>query len=173
MKLIEIPYILFFLWSPDEEILISLLTGQSEWKISYRKVPLELWDLSALSYSGMCVYVCVSRWSVKERWAAVGPALPARRMSLCLMSTLVEPVSWAPGPQMTSLVNNSLRVCVCLLLANARFPNRPEEPPIWVTHRWCTPSPLHVFGATETLWTNSLCCVEMNTNTHVLHTNRL
>lgn len=80
---------------------------------------------------------CVSRWSVKERWAAVGPALPVKTTSSCLMSTLVEPASLAPGLQMTSLVKT-----LFMSLLVTRFPTRPVEPKIWVTHWWCTQNPL-------------------------------
>lgn len=65
------------------------------------------WSFETFDCVCVCVraHVCVSRWSVKERWAAVGLALPARRMNLCLMSTLVEPAFLARGPQMTSQVS--------------------------------------------------------------------
>ena len=113
----------------------------------------------------VCVCVCVSRWSAKARWAAVGPALPARRTSLCSMSTLAEPVSSARGPRMTSLVS-ALHSCVCNF---TRFAHRPEER-FNLGH--ATPNPLtsHVAN-THTHTTNSRNSL-LHTNTHVLYTRR-
>lgn len=52
------------------------------------------------------------RWSVKEKWAAVGPALLVKRMNMYLMNTHAKPASSAPGPTMTSQVNE-LWLCLC------------------------------------------------------------
>lgn len=52
------------------------------------------------------------RWSVKEKWVAVGPALLVKRMSMCLMNTHAKPASSAPGPTKTSQVN-ALWLCLC------------------------------------------------------------
>lgn len=63
------------------------------------------WSFETFAPFHILFVLHVSRWSVKERWAAAGPVLPARTTNLYLMSTLVEPVSWAPGPQMICAVN--------------------------------------------------------------------
>lgn len=107
--------------------------------------------------------MCVSRWSVKERWAAAGLALPARRMSLCLMSTLAEPAFSAPGPQMTSLV--SARIIVCL-----RRKLQDLQCWIWVTHTHGGPKiPLASYALLAPLQHTYPFCTEIQTNSHVLY----
>lgn len=108
----------------------------------------------------VCVCVCVSRWSVKERWAAVGPALLARTMSLCLMSTLAEPVSLAPGLQMTSLVNT---LCLCLCYLQIQDFQQGQWSCKCGSHTDGAPKiPLHTTQTTQH-------CEEISTNTHVLY----
>lgn len=67
---------------------------------------------------------------------------------------------------------------MCLLLTNPRFPNRPEEPWIWVTHSWRTQNPLtsYVPHTTnwQTLWPKTHSLLHRNQHKHscTVHTPR-